>query len=134
MSWDVFVQDFPAGAERVADIPDDFRPRPLGDRASIIEHIRAAHPAANFEDASWGVLETDAFSIEFNLGEDTLVRSFAMHVRGGVEAADAVAAVLARLGVRAIDSGSGDFFSRATAREAFVRWSTYRDDVLPDAN
>ena len=130
MSWDVFVQDLPSSAERIADIPDEFRPQPLGKRALIIEGIRSEFPQADFRDASWGVLEEESFSIEFNLGEDELVQSFALHVRGGAEAVDAVAAVLARLGLRAIDSGSGEFFSLEQAKKSLAQWSKYRDEVI----
>ena len=133
MSWDVFVQDLPSSAARVADIPDDFRPQPLGNRASIIDSIRAEFPEADFRDPAWGNFEAESFSIEFNLGEDELVQSFAMHVRGSIAAVDAVAAILDRLGFRAIDSSSGEFFSLERAKESLAQWSKYRDEVISNA-
>ncbi len=132
MSWDVFVQDLPTDATCVADIPDDFRPQSIGKRATIIAGIRAEFPLADFSDPAWGILEAGSYSIEFNLGADEQVRSFAMHVRGAVDAVDAVAAVLTRLGLRAFDTSSGGFFSVETAKESMETWSRYRDEALGD--
>jgi len=44
MSWDVFVQDLPADAESVEDIPNEFRPQTIGDRQHIIDAIKAGPP------------------------------------------------------------------------------------------
>ena len=130
MSWDIFVQDLPADAETVDAIPADFVPRPLGSRADIIAAIRRVVPSANFTDPTWGQIEAPAFSIEVNLGHDDVVGSFALHVRGGDEAVACVAAILDALGVRAIDSSSGEFFNREAAAQSFGRWRRYRDQVI----
>jgi hypothetical protein len=50
MSWDLFIQDIPAAAQNVGDIPDDFHPAPLGSRAAIIAKIREVAPLADFSD------------------------------------------------------------------------------------
>jgi hypothetical protein len=50
VSFDVFVQDLPADARTVADIPYDFAPQPLGRRADILAGILRAAPAVAFTD------------------------------------------------------------------------------------
>ena len=113
MSWDVFVQDLPAGIESVGDIPDDFVPRDLGPRAAIVQAIQRAVPSIDFTDPTWGRIEGQGYAIEINIREDDPVRSFAFHVRGGDDAAEVVAEVLAALNLRAIDPQSDTgLFSR----------------------
>ena len=90
MSWDIFVQDLPPDAESVADIPSDYQPKSLGPRDALIAKIREIVPSADFSDPSWGHIEGERFSIEVNLGQASVVDSFAFHVRGGEEAVGAV--------------------------------------------
>jgi hypothetical protein len=131
MSWDIFVQDLPASAERVGDIPDDFRPRPVGRRSQIIERIIEIIPAADFSDPSWGRIDGEDWSIEISMGAQEECRGFAFHVRGGDAAADAVSAILRRLNLRALDSQTGEFFvANESSAESFRDWKKYRDEVL----
>ena len=108
----------------------NFAPRALGACADIIAAIRSVVPASNFTDPAWGQIDAPTFSIEVNLGYDEVVRSFALHVRGGDEAIAFVAAILDTLGVRAIDTSSEEFFNRQAAVESFGRWRRYRDQVI----
>jgi hypothetical protein len=105
VSWDVFVQEIPPGIESVEEIPDDFRPGPLGRRGEFIRRIQAFVPSADFKNPAWGVLDTPEFSVEFNMGED-------------------------EDGLRAFDpqSPAGIFESSASA-ESFGRWRRYRDEI-----
>ena len=130
MSWDIFIQDFPPEAHTVEEIPDDFAPAPLGTRAAIIEQILEVAPFADFSDPTWGTIEGEGFSIEVNLGADEIVGSVALHVRGGDLAAACVAAILDHLGVRAIDTSTGDFFKPADALASLGMWRAYRDCVI----
>ena len=132
MSWDIFVQDLPAGVRSLDDIPADFRPTPLCDRTTLIQRIRQVAPSADFTDPAWGHLETPTFSVEFNLGEDELVECLALHVRGDDAAAAFVSELLSHLGYRALDpqSDSGLFEPGRVALESIHRWRRYRDSVL----
>lgn len=132
MSWDIYVQDIPEGLKTVANMPDDFVPRPLGARHVIIEKIRETVPTANFSDPSWGMIEGPDFSIEVNLGKNEEVRSFAFHVRGGDLAAFVVADMLERLGLRAFDmsSDSGLFSIGPDSSVGQKRWRAYRDRMM----
>ncbi len=131
MSWDIFVQDIPPNARSVAEISADFTPEPIGNRIDIIARITEAVPTADFSDPTWGRIESDQYSIEVNIGEADPVRSFALHVRGGVAAADLVADILDNLGLRAFDlEAPTGIFDRDTARASMAQWRNYRDQAL----
>jgi hypothetical protein len=132
MSWDIFVQDLPPDARTIRDIPDHFKPSPLGARSALIQQIRGLAPSANFTDPSWGRLETPSFSVEFSLGNEELVRSCALHIRGDDSAAAFVADLLTHLGYRALDpqSDSGLFEPGRVAEASMRRWREYRDRVV----
>jgi len=50
MSWDIFVQDLPPDVRTIRDIPDHFKPPPLGARSALIQAIRAIAPSVDFTD------------------------------------------------------------------------------------
>ena len=133
MSWDIFVQDIPPNIRTVADIPDTFQPHPLCERAELIRRIKEFAPAVDFADPSWGALEAPTFSVEFNLGDQEVVQSFALHVRGADAAAGFVAELLTHLGFRAFDpqSESGLFEAGKVAEASLRRWREYRNRVIP---
>ena len=131
MSWDIFVQDIPVGAQTVDDVPDDFKPRPLGSRAEVLRRIREVVPNADFTDPSWGTFEGPGFSVEFNIGGADEVESFVMHVRGSDGAAGFVADLLIRCGWRAFDTATGTgIFDPTTALESLQSWMAYRERVV----
>jgi hypothetical protein len=124
-----------AGRERwkasdVQDIPDDFRPGPIGQRGDLIRAIAEVVPSADFSDPSWGIIDGHGFSIEASIGSDETVDCIALFVRGGDIAAGVVLDIVGRLGLRALDTGTGDFFNPATAVESLRRWRSYRDRAI----
>lgn len=132
MSWDLFVMDLPPGIKSVAEIPKDFKGRPLGQRSDLIKKITAIFPETDFSDPSWGILKADGCDIEFSMGSHDEVQSFAMHVRGGDECPNVVARVLDGLGMRAVDtsSDSGLFEQDPDHRsDSFNRWRAFRSHV-----
>ncbi len=132
MSWDIYVQDLPKGIKTVDDIPEDFLPGTIGRRSEFIAEISAVLPEADFSDPSWGRIEGPDFSIEFNMGDEEEVECFALHVRGGDGAVGVIAAVLDRLGLQALATGteSGLFEAGDAAQEGFARWRSYRNKVV----
>jgi hypothetical protein len=133
MSWDNFVQDLPREATTTAEIPDAFRPKPIGPHAEIVKKIIEVIPTANFANPAWGLIDGGGWSIEVNLGSDEICEGFALHVRGGDEAVGAVAEILARLDLRALDSQTGEFFEAGPiALASFRKWRAYRDRSVGD--
>lgn len=116
-------------AKTLDDTPDDFQPQPIGRRSTIIEQIQAVEPSANFTDQSWGTIENDQFSIEFNMGEDEVLGSFALHVRGNELAIPCIGNILKHLGLRAADGSNGEFFDNDTATEKMQAWMEFRDRI-----
>jgi hypothetical protein len=110
MSWDIFIQNLPSGLGSLDDIPEDYVPAPIGARAKLIEMIKDAVPAADFSDPAWGIISTDDASVEVNIGEDDLVDSVMLIVRGGEGGVAVVEAIVSRLGLPAIDAATGDLF------------------------
>ena len=129
MSWDISVQDIP-DVQRIEDIPDDFRPEPLGQRADVIASIQALVPEVDFSDPSWGRLEDERFSIEFNMGADETCTGFMLHVRGGDTTIGVIDYILKGLGRRAFDCSAGDFFSGESGKESFAEWRAFRDRIV----
>lgn len=131
MSYDIFVQDLPANAASIADIPGDFTPRGLGPRATIVEAIRRAAPGVLFDETGWAAIDGPDYSIEVSLGVEDPVQSFAFHVRGGAASLFVVATILDDLGYRALapDTESGFFRLERDARDAYARWRAYLAQV-----
>jgi hypothetical protein len=128
MSWDIFIQQFPEGARRVAEIPDTFMAPPLGRRDDVISRIRSAVPKADFTDPAWGVLEGGDYKIEFGLGDDDLLYGITLHVRGSDDVLPHITKVLRALGLRAIDSWTGEFFDPDVAPHSLARWRSYIEE------
>jgi len=129
MTWDVFVLNLPPGIRSLDDIPKDFEPLLLGTRADLIAKV--VYPQTDFTDPSWGTLKLPECRIEFSLGTNEQVASFAMHVRGGEHAPEIVAHILDALDVRTIDPNSknGIFADQDSLRESFARWDGFRAHV-----
>ena len=130
MSWDIYIRQFPATIQKVADIPNDFKPVSLGNRADLIMQIRELIPHADFSRPDWGVFDGDGFSIEFHMGSEDACKSITFLVRGGGNPTPLVGALLDRLQVRGIDCQTGEFFDVEAARTSFGSWQRCRDQVL----
>lgn len=127
MSWDISIQDLPRDVQSIADVPDDYRPRLLGPRATVIARICEVLPDVDFSDPTWGMFERPDFSIEFNMGAEEICDGFMLHVRGGGSAMETVARLLEGLQLRGFDCQTGEFFSIEAARGSFGQWQAYRD-------
>jgi len=131
MSWDLFAMNFPSEARSMDDIPSDFKPEPLGSRATLIHRIQEVVPTANFSDPTWGVIDGGDWSIEVNLGSEEECTDFALHVRGNDDVVGVVADILAHLKVRAFDPQTCEFFAlNAEGLESLRKWRAYRDKAL----
>lgn len=133
MSWDVYIQDLPDGVRSTSEIPDEFRPRPLGPREEIIEKLRRAAPDFRFADSKWGEIEFPGGSIEVGVGDEDPCEGVALFVRGDGEAVERVIAIVQALGGKALDTGNeSGVFDAASAHESMAAWRKYRDQVVGD--
>jgi hypothetical protein len=131
VSWDLFIQDLPQGINSISEIPDHFRPQPLGPRHELISRIKELVPSADFSDPSWGVIDGPGYSIEVNMGAAEEVDSIGLHVRGGDLVVGLIADLLDQLKVRALDPQSDTgIFQRDEAVASLRRWREYRDQVV----
>jgi len=110
VSRDIFIQDLPALAKTVADIPKDFKPLPIGASDEIVERIQRVVPDADLSDVEWGVIEGPTYSVEVNIRKAESVQAFAPHVRGDRAADAVITEIIGALGLRALDSESATGF------------------------
>jgi hypothetical protein len=131
MSWDVYAQDIPPDATCVDDLPDDFEPKPIGQRSSIIAGIKAVAPFVDASRPDWLVIDGPDFSVEIGLGDEESVQALAFYSRGSDTAAAVVKEILDALELRAFDleSESG-LFEPAAAEAGMQRWRAYRDRIV----
>jgi hypothetical protein len=128
MSWDVFIQDLPPAAQRVADVPDDFVPHALGRRDAVISRLRGAIPAIDFSDPSWGRIETSDYKVEISMGDQEEIAAVTVRARGSEAAVPMVERIISLIGGRAIDSWTSEFFDPTTAVRSFREWRQYVEE------
>ncbi len=110
MSWDIFIQDLP-NVPSINDVPATHRPKPIGERATIIAKIKEAVPFAEEQD-DWVFIRQPGMDISLQLHMENaeLVRYVVAHVHSGDQSAACVAAILRALGLRAHDTATGELF------------------------
>jgi hypothetical protein len=130
MSFDIFVQDIPAAAKSVDEIPEDFVPKPIGTRSAVVLAISKVAPEIKFSSPEWGTIEGDDYSIDVNLGLNDPVTAFAFHLYGGEGGLLIIADILDELGARAFAPGTeSGLFEIDRTTEAFLRWQEYRNKL-----
>jgi hypothetical protein len=118
MSWDIFAQDLPADANSIEDIPENFKPKPIGARADVIARILQVSPEVKFEpDFAHAHLEGDGFSLEISILDHDPCEGVTFRVWGGGQTViNLIADILDNLKLRALQAGDGPhFFDRKTA-------------------
>jgi hypothetical protein len=118
MSWDIFIQDLP-DVRTANDIPDDFKPKPIGERDDLLNRMRSVLPMAEQQDLDWLFVKSPGIdlSLQLHMEDETLVRYIVVHVHSGDQSAACVAAILRELGLRGMDTATGDLFDAATLEE-----------------
>jgi hypothetical protein len=130
MSWDLFVTDIPASATTVEQVPSDWVLPPIPAREKIIGAILEIVPSADASDPSWVRINAPTLDVEVNIGPESPLTMFALHIRGGDNAIGFVAELLDKLKLRAFDPGSDSgIFDPAGSAESLARWRTYRGQI-----
>ena len=102
------------------DVPADHRPQPIGLLDDLRQRIKQAVPQAEEQDSDWLFIQTPEIdiSIQFHMEDVVRVRYIVVHVHSGAQSAACVAAIVQQLGLRAVDTATGEFFDSAALDES----------------
>ena len=132
MSYDVFLMRVPPEISTLEELQELSSPLELGAKSEVCTALAKVVPEIAFREPDWGVLQTEEFSIEFNIGDKDPVIMLALHIRGGDQAIDVLQAICEATGWHALDgstpSGFIDFAQNPPA--GLQEWRAYRDRVL----
>ncbi|HEY3333498.1 MAG TPA: hypothetical protein VGK19_25930 [Capsulimonadaceae bacterium] len=128
-SYDVYAQTLPPGAARLADVPNDYQPEQLVDRAEIVDIIKSVLPEANTSNVSQISYAGTDFSIVIFLGPDPV---YVCHIRliGGAAGIETVATLLQKMQVTALNCVDYAIFSPEDTVATFNAWQHNRDEDL----
>lgn len=130
MSWDVVMIRTKTNSETIDEIKSEniilFGQTEIADEIKKISVELGA--AYNCDDLSWQELDSDSWSIEFNVGKNAETESVMLHIRGG-EPKAVFAALIADLNTRLIDCWTGESIS-LDKPTSFESWKAYRDKII----
>jgi hypothetical protein len=131
MSWDISIMQFSRKYRSVAEIAEDDKPLELGSRASVHERVLLEFPGTNWADPAWGIWDSPAGSIEFNLGKNDPADGMMLHVRAGGDVIASIVRLCRTNGWQGIDCSSGEFIEQSNEPTRGVEsWAAYRDQVV----
>ena len=130
MSWDVAMIRTKTNTEPIDEITsENIIPFKQTEIADEIKKISAELGAVyNCDYLAWQNLDSDRWSIEFNVGEDTETESVMLHISGG-EPTAVFAVLIADLNTRLMDCSTGEFIIPGQPT-SFERWKAYRDKIV----
>lgn len=128
MSWDISLFNAPPGIT-IEEIPRDYEPSPLGSRAKVLGRLQTAFADLDLSDPTWGFLNRQSWSIEFNIGGEDPVESIMLHVRGGGDVVQVVRETAHVLGCRAFDCSSGEFIEDG-GRDGWADFQGFRESLV----
>src|SRR4051812_29134959 len=134
MSWDVMICKFAGTTPATAEEIDNENMIPLGAAAEVRNRISEILPMVDWSAPSWGILDGDGFSIEFNVGEDDPITDMMLHVRGGGDAVTAIMSFVGRLGWSALDTSTSEFLDpKKPSQEGWKGFQDFRDRAMGDS-
>ena len=135
MSWDVSIFKFAKRHVTVEAIPKDERPLVMGSRAEVHSRVSQAFPGTDWTDPSWGDWDSEAGSIEFNLGKEEPADGMMLHVRAGSAVVPRIISMCIANGWQALDCSSGEFLEKSINTTASIeQWQTFRDQIVRDSD
>lgn len=125
MSWDVLL------FKHRFDLEADEEPAPLGERASVVATLTALLPAIDYSDNSWGILEEEDYSIEFNTGDESTTGTIMLHIRGEGAPMAVIKLICDATGWAALDTSEGSFLDTTDlSPESWQKFQQYRDKII----
>jgi hypothetical protein len=130
MSWDVLLMHVPSNVDSIHELPENFSSE-LGPRQEIVDILTRVFPNLDFSDPTWGHLRGRGFSIEFSIGEDTVIETIMLHVRGNDDAINSIQLLCEETGWRAFDTTIGEFINfNESPAAGLQQWRAFRDQVM----
>ncbi|WP_320957842.1 hypothetical protein [Enterocloster asparagiformis] len=130
MSWDVLLIRTKTNREAMDEIKSENII--LFSQAEIAREIgkiaTELGAGCDCQDLSWQNLDSDSWSIEFNVGKNAETESVMLHIRGS-EPKEVLTLLPVDLNARLIDCSTGEFI-RPDEPTSFERWRAYRDQIL----
>jgi len=121
----------PGGMAAPEDVETAISISELGQRHQILELLHTAIPDLDLSDPTWGILDGDGYSIEFNIGADDPLDAIMLHVRGDDRVITVIQHLCEQTGWRAIDIGNGRYIDFAHEPTAGLQiWRTNRDQLI----
>jgi hypothetical protein len=134
MSWDVSIQRFSRRYSSVEEIPEDESCLPLGPCAEVQSIISSAFPGTDWTDPAWGIYDSPAGSVEFNMGNDDPNTGFMLHVRASATVVPIIVNLCISNHWQAIDCSSGAFLEQSSdPASGLIAWAEYRDQIVGKA-
>lgn len=131
MSWDVIIFNFKGNPPDFNNLPNDFMPPNIGDKAYIREKINQVFHNTDWSDKNWGVYDGKGFSIEFSLSAEEPLNSFTLLVRGNGNPLPGIVKLCNMNTWSAFDTGTGEFIDLDNpTNEGWDNFRKYRDDIL----
>lgn len=126
MSWDVIF------LKSKIDLEDpNLDLEPLGDKTEIINNLTSLLPDLDFSDRDWGMLSTEDFSIEFNIGNEETVDNLMLHIQGGGDPLGVIKAICDATNWGALDTQNTQFIDTDNiSKESWEAFQAYRNKVI----
>lgn len=133
MSWDLIVLDFKDARSdpesRIAIFADNWVSPVIGSGQTVRAKISDALPDVDWSDPLWGCLVGSDFALEFSLGAEDAISSFAIHARGN--ATPPVLTLMSATGWRMLDVSTTKWLHEASdPDEGRAKYQAYLDTVL----
>lgn len=121
---------FPKDIRNLEELPNDFKPTPIGKREQVIEAIRSEVPTATLDTFGSLTIDSRDYTISASLGTNDFCTDIMFEVHGSESAAYVIQRILKRLDVRGWDTGGNQFLDlEGDPTTGFKQWSKYRDHV-----
>jgi hypothetical protein len=133
MTWDVLFVRLPLSVMTMSELPRGYVFAPFGTRESVVADLERAcarqDRSIDWMSPSFGVVRTDDFIVEIDLGAATRPDRVLLSVQGAARALDLLDVMASALGAKAVDVETDrvvEFDDRVTASSGLESWQERR--------
>jgi len=131
MSWDALIfngQDVPASIE---DVPNDWRPNPLGNPEQIKSKISSVLTNISWDEAGNGKVESPEFAIEFHIAQEEQIDTIGVRIVGDGDPIPILVRLCRTNGWVIFDNQAGDLINFDNNPSAsWHKFTEWRDRVI----